>query len=91
MIEELVSKMSPGDFVPVLAIVGGIVAGVVIAITAIVVGSVRRFRERELAANLIHELLQRGLSTDEIERLVRVSAPEDGAERIIRAAAARKS
>lgn len=91
MLQELVSKMQPNDLIPVLAISLGVGAGVLIAITAIITGSFRRYRERELAANLIHELLERGLPTDEIERLVRASAPEGEAERLVRAAAARKS
>jgi hypothetical protein len=90
MIDELVSKLKPGDLIPVLAIVLGVGAGVVIAITAIVVGSVRRFRERELAERMIHDLLERGLPTDEIERLVRAAGPESEAERLVRAASARK-
>jgi hypothetical protein len=91
MFEEIVSKMQPSDLTLVLAIVVGIVAGVAVAITAIITGSARRYRERELAANLIHELLERNLPTDEIERLVHAIAPESEAERLIRAAAARKS
>lgn len=90
MIEELVKKMLPGDLIPVLAIVFGIGAGVVIAITGIIVGNIRRFREREMTTNLVHELLERGLPTDEIERLVRAAAPESEAERLIRATTARK-
>jgi hypothetical protein len=91
MFDELLSKLQPHDLIPVLAIVLGVCAGVVIAITAIIVGSVRHFRERELAEKMIHDLLERGLPTDEIERLVRAAGPQSEAERLVRAASAKRS
>ncbi|MHC4404316.1 MAG: hypothetical protein ACYTG0_32075 [Planctomycetota bacterium] len=78
-IQEFLSRISH-DIVPVTAIVLGVTAGVVISITAIISGTVRRFRERKVTTNLIQDMLDRGMSTDEIERLVKLSAtaiPDD--------------
>jgi len=70
MIQELLSRLQPSDIIPVLAIAMTFVAGIVIAVTAIVVGNIRGYREREMAIGLIQELVERGLPTDEVERLV---------------------
>ena len=51
--------------------------------TGIIAGAIRRYRERLLAADLIHALADRGMSAEEIERVVRASAiesPPDFAE-----------
>jgi hypothetical protein len=58
----------------------GISAGVIISVTAIVCGAVRRYRERQLAVDLIHSLADRGMTADEIERLVVASAVGDAEE-----------
>ncbi len=73
---ELISRMSPHDLIPMTAIILGIGTGLVVSVTAIIAGSIRRYRERESAINLIHELVARGLPTDEIERLVRLADVE---------------
>jgi hypothetical protein len=70
MIQEFLSKLQPGDIIPVLAIAITFGTGIVIAVTAIIVGNIRRCREREMAIGLIQELVERGLPTDEIERLI---------------------
>ncbi len=82
MLDDLLSKIMPGEIIPLVAITLGISAGIIISLGAIIAGQVRRYRERQIATNLIHDLVERGLSADEIERLVRASAvqsPEDGA------------
>ena len=77
MLEELVSKIHPGDLVGLAAVVLGILAGVVITVTAVVVGSIRRYRERKMTIGLVQDLLDRGLAPDEIERLVVASGGEN--------------
>ncbi|MFH1921734.1 MAG: hypothetical protein ABIP48_17865 [Planctomycetota bacterium] len=74
---EFLSKVPAGDVFPVIAVILGILAGVIISVTAIVSGQVRRFRERQLAMDLIHDLADRGMPSDEIERLVRASEVKD--------------
>ena len=70
MIQEFLSRLQPADIIPVLAIAMTFGAGIVIAVTAIIVGNIRGYREREMAIGLIQELVERGLPTDEVERLV---------------------
>ena len=80
MIEEYISKIMPGDVIAVTAIALGILAGVIIAVTAIITCAVRRYFERQMARTLIHELLDRGLPSPEVERLVMASAIESPEE-----------
>jgi hypothetical protein len=80
MVEEFISKINSGDVIPLTAIVLGILAGVIITVTGIISSAVRRYFERQMAANLIHELLDRGLPVEEIERLVVASAVESPEE-----------
>ena len=71
---EFLSGIPSPFLIPVVAIVMGISAGIIISVTAIVSAHIRRYRERALMANLIHEMVERGMSAEEIERLVAVSA-----------------
>jgi hypothetical protein len=80
MLSELITKFQPDELIGLVAVVLGIPAGVIFLVTAIVSGHIRRYRERQLAADLIHDLADRGMSAEEIERVVRASAietPED--------------
>ena len=80
MLTELISKFDPDEFIGLAAVVLGISAGIIISVTAVICGAIRRYRERQLAADLIHSLADRGMSAEEIERLVRASAvgePQD--------------
>jgi len=70
---EILSKMSPHDFIGFTALVFVFGTGLVCGVTAIVAGNLRGYRERELAINLVRELAERGLPPDEIEHLLRVS------------------
>jgi hypothetical protein len=76
MLSELLSKMGPGQLIGLTAVVFGISAWVIISLTAIICGTVSRYRRRQLAADLIHDLADRGMSAEEIERLLRASANE---------------
>ncbi|HUT94090.1 MAG TPA: hypothetical protein VMY37_31805, partial [Thermoguttaceae bacterium] len=73
MLLELLSKFDPDEIIGLSAVVLGISAGIIISVTAIICGAVRRYRERLLAADLIHSLADRGMSAEEIERVVRAS------------------
>jgi len=80
MLEELISKILPGDLIPLTAIALGIAAGLIITVTGLIAGTVRRIRERQMAMDLIHDLVDRGLATEEVERLVLASATEESDE-----------
>ncbi len=73
MINELLSRVQPGDLIPLFAISVTFGTGAVIAVTAIIAGNIRGYREREMGIALIHELVERGLPTEEIERLIETS------------------
>jgi hypothetical protein len=97
MFDQLISKIQPGDLIPVLAILFGCTTGAVIAVTAIIVGNLRRFKERQGTLSLIDQLVERGFTAQEIERLVQVSltpVPEGGENdtaELVRARMPRKS
>ncbi len=74
MVSDLLSKVDGEELIALTAVALGISAAIIIAVTAIISSQIRRYRERVLTANLIHDLVDRGMSADEIERVVQVSA-----------------
>jgi hypothetical protein len=59
---ELLSKMEPGQLIGLVAVVGGLVCGIV----AIVMGVGLEIRRVELAAALKKDMLERGMTAEEI-------------------------
>jgi hypothetical protein len=59
---ELLSKMEPGQLIGLVAVVGGLVCGLV----AIVMGVGLEIRRVELAAALKKDMLERGMTAQEI-------------------------
>ena len=55
-------RMMPQDIIPVVAITLGIGGGVLIALTAIIVGNWRKVRDRKLVASLIQDMLDRNMT-----------------------------
>lgn len=70
---QILPMVTQQNLIPLVAIVLSAGTGLVIAVTAIITGNIRGYREREIALNLIRELLERGLSPDEIARLLQTS------------------
>ncbi|NLS93572.1 MAG: hypothetical protein GXX96_15545 [Planctomycetaceae bacterium] len=63
---ELLSRLSPSDLAVVLLVPAvTLVAGVII-ISALIIRAVQRNRERETAAAVVAEMLDRGIATEEI-------------------------
>jgi hypothetical protein len=58
--------MPPGELIPILAIL----AGVVIAVVSVVSCQWRMVRVAELEAALKQDMLQRGMQAEEIERVI---------------------
>ncbi len=73
MLDQLISKLQPSDIIPVVAMAMVFGTALIGVIAAVIAGTVHRFREQQLRADLIRELVERGLSADEIERLVRAT------------------
>lgn len=77
IVGELISKISGSQLITLSAIILGILAGIIIPVVAILSSHIRGHRDRQLAANLIRDMAERGFTVDEIERLVRLSVIED--------------
>ncbi len=60
---ELLSKFDAGEFIGLVAVVGGLICG----LTAIVMGIWLEGRRVELAAALKQDMLNRGMTADEIQ------------------------
>jgi hypothetical protein len=58
----------PDEVLIVIAI--PLVGGVLIAITAIIMGTYRKMQRDDMAATLKMEMIQRGMSAEEIERIL---------------------
>jgi hypothetical protein len=63
-------RMSPQDIIPLVAITLGIGGGVLVALTAIIVGTWRKARDRKLVASLIQDMLDRNMTAGEIEQVM---------------------
>jgi hypothetical protein len=60
----------PHDIIPVIAVTLGIGGGVLIALTAIIMGNWRRVRDRKIVASLIQDMLDRNMSAVEIQQVM---------------------
>jgi len=81
---ELLSRLPPGDLTVVLIVpTVGLVVGVV-ALAALVIQAVQRYREREIAASLVSEMLARDLAPQEIISILKAMGLDMPQERRIR-------
>ena len=78
---EILSRLSPGDLPVVLCL--GLLAAVVcvIGVARIVVGSLRRYRERQLATSVVLEMLNHRMPFDQIRDVILAMDMEDGLDR----------
>ncbi|MHC4177708.1 MAG: hypothetical protein ACYSWU_09380 [Planctomycetota bacterium] len=77
---ELLSKFDPIEFVIWTAVAGGLLVGLVSAVTAIVGAFWESIRESQMTTTLIQDMLDRGVPTEEIVDVVLafgVEEPED--------------
>jgi hypothetical protein len=73
---ELIAKMQPGEFIGLVAIVSGVLAGIIIPSVLIVTLYLRNSRRDSMEYDLKREMLDRGMSADDIERVIRVGVTE---------------
>jgi len=66
----LLERINPSDIIPIIAVSLGIGGGVIIALTAIIVGNWRKARDRRLVASLIQDMLDRNMTAAEIEQVM---------------------
>ncbi len=67
---RIVDRIMPGDMLPVIIVSLALLTGMVIALVSIVVGTWRKVRERQVAASLIQDMLDRNMSPHEIQQLI---------------------
>jgi len=81
---ELLSRLRPSDLAEVLMILGaGAVVGL-IALAALVIKAVQRYREHEIAASLVSEMLARGVAPQDIVSILKamgIEPPPEGKRR----------
>jgi hypothetical protein len=73
-------RIMPQDIIPVIAITLGIGAGTIIALTAIIVGSWRKVRDRKLVTSQIQDMLDRNMSAGEIQQVMSAWQAASGSE-----------
>jgi cell division protein FtsL len=73
---DFLSRIDSEELVALAAVVLAILAGIIIAVTSIISTQIRRYRERQLSADLAQDMLDRGMSADEIAQVLRAAAIE---------------
>ncbi len=76
---QLVDRIMPGDLVPIIIVSLAVVAGMIIALVSIVMTTWRRVRERQVAASLMQDMLDRNMTPQEIQQLIGVWSQASGA------------
>ncbi len=76
--QSVVDRMSPHDILPIVIVAIALSAGTLIALTSIIVGNWKRVRERQVAASLIQDMLDRNMSAPEVQQLVDAWASASG-------------
>ena len=59
---------------------GGLTVGLVVAVTALVTHAWQRVRQRQMAASLILEMLDRGMSADEMAQVLQAAGMDKDAD-----------
>ena len=67
--EQLLSRISSNDLIPITFIVTGMLVGLIIALTV----QWRLHRRTEMEVALKQEMLARGMSAEEIERVIKAN------------------
>jgi hypothetical protein len=80
---DLLSKMRSEDLATTLIAIVAVSAVVVGVLIRLIVYSVRRYRERQLATTLILEMLDRGMTADDIVRVLSAAGLEDRGEEVM--------
>ncbi len=67
---SMFERIMPSDILPIIAVTLGVGGGVLIAMTAIILGFWRRARDRKIVASLIQDMLDRNMSAVEIQQIM---------------------
>jgi len=76
---ELLSRLHPSDLAAVLSMLAaGLLVGLV-ALAALIIRAVQRYREHQIASSVVLEMLDRGIAAEEIVAVLKamgLEAPE---------------
>ena len=75
---SLFDRMSPNDVLPILIVGMALLTGIILGLTSIIFGTWRRVRERQIAASLIQDMLDRNMSPMEIQQVTGLWAGASG-------------
>ena len=74
---ELLSRLNPSDLAMVLTVPAvGLVVGV-IALAALVIRAIQRYREHQIAASVVVEMLERGMTAEDIVAVLKAIGLEE--------------
>jgi hypothetical protein len=82
MMQELFSKFSGDDLIGLVAVGGGLMIGLIIAVTAIIAQSWQRVRERQMANTIVLEMLDQGHSAEDIVKVLGAASMEKQTDRV---------
>ncbi len=74
----IVDRLMPGDLVPIVVVSLALLTGMIVALVSIVMATWRKMRERQIAASLIQDMLDRNMSPPEIQQLIGMWAHASG-------------
>jgi hypothetical protein len=81
LVNNLLSKLDPGDVLILLLtmvpLVGGLLLSLVLGLAGILTSHRRRARQLELEMALKQEMVRKGLTAEDIERVIRASSTEE--------------
>ena len=72
MVHSILDRMNSGDLFPLVITTVAISAGIIIVLSKLLITSWRGLRERQMASQLIHELLAQNMTSDEIVQVMTV-------------------
>ena len=78
--QAFLDRISPHDFLPIIVVTMALLSGTIIALVAIVSSAWKRVRERQVAATLIQDMLDRNMSALEVQQLLSAWAVTSGGE-----------
>ena len=77
---ELLSRLYPADLATLLTIVTVALLGGLVLIVAQIIRGINRYREREIAAAVVAEMLDRGIAPEEIIAVLKAMGLEATSE-----------
>jgi hypothetical protein len=81
MLEQLLQRFTPGTFIGLVAVIGGILGWIITTVAA----QWRRVRVAEIEASLKQQMLERGMGAAEIEQVLRSKSRGSGSGEVAQA------